>query len=226
MKFTPSRDANHNMEASDRIPFVLVEDHPGIAEALGFALCAQLPLRLVAHCDRVHKAIAVCREMKPALVIFDWRMPEAEGVELLRSLASELPQTRWLLYTAFPSAFVVRTAVEAGAHGCVSKGASHLELVKACQELLAGGSYFCPESAKALRLTMMNRSRDAELNSTEQKILRYVAEGMEPKDISLSVGVAVGTVRNSMVQIRQKLGVASMVNLAKYAVDHGLAPPP
>ena len=40
------------------------------------------------------------------------------------------------------------------------------------------------------------------------------------------MGVAVGTVRNSMVQIRQKLGVASMVNLAKYAVDHGLAPPP
>jgi DNA-binding NarL/FixJ family response regulator len=52
-----------------------------------------------------------------------------------------------------------------------------------------------------------------------------VAEGLEPKDIPLSVGVAVGTVRNYMVQIRQKLGVASIVNLAKYAVDHGLTPP-
>ena len=142
-----------------------------------------------------------------------------------RLLATSLPQTRWLLYTAFPSAYVVRIAVEAGAHGCVSKGASHVELVKACRELLAGGSYFCSESAKALRVVMANRSRDAELNSTEQKILHYVADGMEPKDISLCVGVAVGTVRNYMVQIRQKLGVASMVNLAKYAVEHGLAPP-
>jgi DNA-binding NarL/FixJ family response regulator len=119
----------------------------------------------------------------------------------------------------------VRVAVEAGAHGCVSKGASHAELVNACRELLAGGSYFCPAGAKALRLVLANRSRDAELNSTEQKILRLVAEGMEPKDIAECVGVEVGTVRNYMVQIRQKIGVTSMVNLAKYAVEHGFAPP-
>ena len=144
---------------------------------------------------------------------------------LPRELARLLPQTRWLLYTAFPSAWVVRIALEAGAHGCVSKGASHLELVKACQELLAGGSYFCPESAKALRTVMANRARDAELNSTEQKILLHVAGGMEPKDIAICVGVEVGTVRNYMVQIRQKLRLTSMVDIAKYAVEHGLAPP-
>ena len=213
------------MAAPERIPFVLVEDHLGIAEMLGYALCAQLPLRLAAHCDRVHKALAVCRELKPALVIFDWRMPEGEGGILPRELARLLPQTRWLLYTAFPSAWVVRIALEAGAHGCVSKGASHLELVKACQELLAGGSYFCPESAKALRTVMANRARDAELNSTEQKILLHVAGGMEPKDIAICVGVEVGTVRNYMVQIRQKLRLTSMVDIAKYAVEHGLAPP-
>jgi DNA-binding NarL/FixJ family response regulator len=225
IKFTIARDVDHFMDVSDRIPFVLVEDHAGISEALGFALCAQLPLRLVAHCDRVQKAIAVCRETKPTLVIFDWRMPEGEGGELPRTLAASLPETRWLLYTAFPSAWVVRNAVEAGAHACVSKGASQAELVKACRELLAGGSYFCPESTKSLRAVMANRSRDAGLNSTEQKILHYVAKGMEPKDISMSAGVAVGTVRNYLVQIRQKIGVASMVDLAKYAVEHGLAPP-
>ena len=213
------------MNDNEKVPFVLVEDHAGIAEALGYALCAQLPLRMAAHCDRVRKALVVCEELKPALVIFDWRMPEGEGVALPRALARTLPQTRWLLYTAFPSAFVVRGAVEAGTHGCVSKGASHLELIKACQELLAGNTYFCQASAQALRVVLANRSRDSELNSTEQKILFYVAHGMEPKDISLSVGVSVGTVRNYMVQIRQKLGVSSMVNLAKYAVDHGFAPP-
>jgi len=213
------------MQAADPASLVLVEDHAGVAEALGFALCAQLPLQLASHCDRVHKAVPICREIKPALVIFDWRMPEGEGVELLRVLAKSLPETKWLLYTAHPSAWVVRTAIEAGAHGCVSKGASHAELLKACRELLAGGNYFCPESAKSLHLIMANRSKAAELNTTEQKILRCVAEGMEPKDIALSVGVAVGTVRNYMVQIRQKLGIASMVDLAKYAVEHGLAPP-
>ena len=214
-----------SMDAPDRIPFVLVEDHAGIAEALGYALCAQLPLNLVAHCERVTKAITVCRDVKPRLVIFDWRMPEGEGVRLPQELARSLPDTRWLLYTAFPSAYVVRAALEAGTNGCVSKGASHLELVNACRELLADRSYFCPESAKALCSVLSNGARDADLNSTEQKILLYVAAGMEPKDIAISVGVAVGTVRNYMVQIRQKLGVSSMVDLAKYAVDHGFAPP-
>jgi DNA-binding NarL/FixJ family response regulator len=213
------------MNDNEKASFVLVEDHVGVAEALSYALCAQLPLRMAAHCDRVSKALVVCAEIKPALVIFDWRMPEGEGVALPRALAQTLPQTRWLLYTAFPSAFVVRAAVEAGTHGCVSKGASHLELVKACQELLAGRTYFCQTSAQALRVVLANRARDSALNATEQKILYYVAYGMEPKDISLSVGVSVGTVRNYMVQIRQKLGVSSMVNLAKYAVDHGFAPP-
>jgi len=213
------------MTDNEKAPLVLVEDHVGVAEALGYALCAQLPLRIAAHCDRVGKALVLCAEIKPALVIFDWRMPEGEGVALPRALAQTLPQTRWLLYTAFPSAFVVREAVEAGTHGCVSKGASHLELITACRELLSGRTYFCQESARALRVVLANHSRDSELNSTEQKILFYLACGMEPKDISLSVGVSVGTVRNYLVQIRQKLGVSSMVNLAKYAVDHGFAPP-
>ena len=165
-------------------------------------------------------------DQKPALVIFDWRIPEGEGVELPRLLATSLPQTRWLLYTAFPSAYVVRIAVEAGAHGCVSKGASHLELVKACRELLAGGSYFCAESAKSLRAVMANRSRDAGLNSTEQKILHYVADGMEPKDISISVGGSGGhCAQLHGADPTETRGRASMVNLAKYAVEHGLAPP-
>lgn len=213
------------MEAPDRIPFMLVEDQSGIAEALCFSLCAQLPLQLAAHCDRIHTAIPLCRDLKPALVIFDWRMPGGEGVELPRLLAKALPETRWLLYTGFPSPWVVRVAIEAGVHACVSKCAGQQELVKACQGVLAGGSYFCPESATALRFVMAHRAREADLNITEQKILRFVAEGREPKDIAIGVGVAVGTVRNYLVQIRQKLGVSSMVNLAKYAVEHGFAPP-
>ena len=99
------------------------------------------------------------------------------------------------------------------------------ELVRACRELLAGRGYFSPESTKSSRLIAAKRTREAGLNATEQKILRYVTEGMEPKAISLCVGAAVGTVRNYLVQIRQKLAVGSLVNLAKYAVEHGLAPP-
>jgi DNA-binding NarL/FixJ family response regulator len=209
----------------ERIPIVLVEDHVGIAEALGFALYAQLPVRVAAHCDRVHAAIPQCRAIKPRLVIFDWRMAESVGIDLLRSLARELPGTRWLLYTAYPSAWVVRHAVEAGCHGCVSKGASHLELITACRTLLEGKSYFCPESTRALCAVTANRVNEEALNDTERKILRFVAAGLETKEISLGVGVSTGTVRNYLVQIRQKLGSTSMVNLAKYAIEHGLAPP-
>ena len=218
-------DVDHFMDAPDRIPFILVDDHGTLAEALGYSLSVNLPLDLISYCDRIYKAVAVCREKRPRLVIFDWCLPEGSGVELPRLLAKSLPETRWLLFTGFPTPYVVRQAIEAGAHGSVSKAASHSELLAACQALLSGKTYYCQESARALQKIMQNRSRDALLNPTEQEILRCVAEGKEPKQIAECLNVALGTVRNYLVQIRQKLSVGSMVNLAKYAIEHGLAPP-
>lgn len=203
---------------------VLIEDERGPAEALAFGLCASLPLTHVGTFDRVSKAIAELPLIQPDLAIVDWRMPEAEGVEVVRQLKLQLPITRWVLYTAVPTLWVVREAIEAGVHGCISKGSTFTTLVEGCRTVMAGRPFFCPACTTVLHAIAAHTSV-RELNATERVILRHLASGKSTEEIAAAAGVEPKTVHNNKVSIRRKLGLLSNVNLARFAVDHGLAPP-
>ena len=192
---------------------------------MGYALQTQLPVKCVARFHSIAEAKDQLPQFNPRVVITDWRLGEESGASLVRELKGKMPETRWLLFTAWPTPSVLREALPAGIHGCVSKSADYEELAHAMSELLNGGSYFCKESLKSLGETIDSTNRSVHLTETERAILRCVAEGLEPKEIAGEIKLTAKTVHNYLVIIRQKLSLGSMVDLARFAVDQGIARP-
>jgi DNA-binding NarL/FixJ family response regulator len=205
-------------------PFAIVDDHRAVADIMGYALQTRLPVQCVARFNSVSEAKAKLPESNPSVVIADWRLGEEAGGELIRAMRPRMPSTRWLLFTAWPTPSVLREALPAGIQGCVSKSADYEELARALKEVIDGGSYFCAESLKALGQGIEGNTLAATLSDADRAILRYIADGLEPKEISVKVGLTTKTVHNYLVIIRQKLNLGSMVSLAKFAVDQGIAP--
>ncbi len=200
---------------------VLVENHRGVADSIGYALEAELPVKVVAWFQSLAEARQKLVELKPDIIITDWRLAEGVGAEMIQSLALKSPETKWLLFAAWPQSFELHSAVAAGVAGCVSKGEPIGELFKAVKALLAGQTFFCEKSREALAHATECEALVSCLNATERKILRYIADGLEPNEIAMSVGVAVDTLRKYISGIQQKLKLDSMDQLGTFAAKWG-----
>jgi len=206
-----------------RTPFCIIEDHVGVAEAISFAIEATHHMRTAGSFNSLKAARAGLVRCNPRVVVVDWRITDGTGPTIVAEVKAALPECRWLLYTATPDAFVLRAAINAGIHGAVSKGAPLDVLLRGVRETADGHQFFCPEATRALQSVLLSATKIQQLNDTEIKLIRFIADGMEMKDAAFSAGIATKTAHNYLTGIREKLGCASMVDIATWAIRHGLA---
>ena len=60
------------------------------------------------------------------------------------------------------------------------------------------------------------------LTERETEVLRYVAKGLTAKQIASRLSLSHRTVENHVQATFRKLQVANRVELARYAIEHGL----
>jgi two-component system NarL family response regulator len=114
----------------------IVDDHELARAGLRKLLAGTRDLDVVGESSNGHEALALCRELRPDLVIMDMRLPDVNGLKATRAIRHELPECRVLVFTMDEAAFYLRESVRAGAAGYLLKGASRRELLSAVREAL------------------------------------------------------------------------------------------
>ncbi len=206
------------------VRIVLIEDYVLLRELLG-AFIRDLPdHEIVAECATLADGMAACRSHRPGLVVLEWSMPDGTGESLLASLAQELPDTRWLILCTRQNGHGAQSALGLGAHGLLMKQSGTASLRAALERIRAGGTYYCPHSSNLLLDTLRTRlrpNRDG-LTDRELEVLRHYASGVPVKMIADRMGISPKTVQNQVSSIRQKLGIAELAGLVRYAIRMGL----
>src|SRR6187402_167763 len=82
------------------IRLVLADDHPLILDALAGLLRSADGFEVVAACASGAEAVKAVRQHRPDILILDLRMPDQDGLDVLRTLAGESLPTRTILLTA------------------------------------------------------------------------------------------------------------------------------
>ena len=120
-------------------------------------------------------------------------------------------------------------AVKAGATGYLVKSASKTELGDAVRATAAGRAVFTPGLAGLVlgeyRRIAQNRGGEPttpSLTERETEVLRYVAKGLTAKQIASRLSLSHRTVENHVQATFRKLQVVNRVELARYAIEHGL----
>lgn len=131
----------------------LVEDEPLLRELFGEFAQMLEGFNYIGSSGDGDEALVVCLKERPCIIVLDLRLPGINGMEMLRILRKDAPESRVILFTGAYTAHTIEMALEYGAAGIVEKSAGLLELKRAI-ETVASGGYFYSEQIKPLLRTL------------------------------------------------------------------------
>ena len=212
---------------------MVVDDHPiwraGVARDL-----TERGFRVVATAADGATAIRIAPAVRPDVVLMDLHFAAApgddsalSGAAATREILTALPDTRVLVLSASGEHVDVLEAVKAGASGYLVKSASVDELADAVRRTAAGDTVFTPGLAGLVlgeyrRMAAAPELDTPQLTERETEVLRLVAKGLTARQIADRLVISHRTVENHVQSTLRKLQLHNRVELARYAIEHGL----
>ncbi len=208
------------------ISILIVDDHMVVRDGLSAMLGREKDFQVVGEARNGLDAVEKARELKPEVVLMDLRMPELDGVEAMRRIKLERPQTQFLVLTTFDTDEYIFKAVEAGARGYLLKDTSREDLFRAVRAVHRGESLIEPGVAAKLldRFTQLSRQGpDTEiLSPREVEVLQLMAKGAANKEIASSLSISESTVKTHIANIFQKLDANDRTEAVTKALHKGI----
>jgi DNA-binding NarL/FixJ family response regulator len=186
---------------------------------------------VVAEATNGIEAVEKARRLRPDVAIIDIEMPKLDGLQAIRQVRETAPNTEVLVLTMHESGQMVYRALEAGAHGYVTKSDLPKELVKAVRNVTQGKLFFTPEIYKVVIDGFLKRGMDSSAATTSRihptsrqaEIIRLLAQGKGNKEVASALNISVRTAETHRARIMQKFGLHSLVDLIHYAVRSGIS---
>jgi len=209
------------------ITVMVVDDHPiwrdGVARDL-----SERGFDVRATAGDADAAVRIARAVRPDVVLMDLNLGAESGVTATGRITAELPDTRVLVLSASGEHADVLEAVKAGASGYLLKSSSVEDLVDAVTRTADGDAVFTPGLAGLVLGEYRRMAADPEpkdqprLTDRETDVLRLVAKGMTARQIATKLVLSHRTVENHVQSTLRKLQLHNRVELARYAIEHGL----
>lgn len=216
------------MNATIRV--LVVDDHALVRGALAEHLKREAGLEVVGTASTADEAITQTTQHNPDIVLMDIDMPGMNCFHAAKTILSIRPAARIIFLSAFTHDRYIDQALEAKAHGYLTKREPPQAVVAAIREVASGGSFFSDDvqerivvDTKGAKLaSAATKSRAALLTPRETEILQYVARGLSKKEIAQTAHLSVKTVDRHCANLMQKLDIHDRVELARYAIREGL----
>jgi DNA-binding NarL/FixJ family response regulator len=106
---------------AEAIRVVLVEDNDVFREALELLLGLRPDMKVVASVADGTDAARVVADVRPDVVLMDYRLPGLDGVQATRAVLDAYPDTAVVCLTASANPREREALVQAGAVGCLEK---------------------------------------------------------------------------------------------------------
>lgn len=198
---------------------LLVDDHQLVRKGLRQILEAVPDFAVVAEAGNGREALDIAAATAPDVVLMDLSMPDLNGIETTRRLASVSPGSRVVVLSMHSEDRFVREAYQVGAKGYLLKDASSAELVKAVRAVAGGGSWFESKVGAS-----SGEGAGSTLTAREREVLQLFSEGNGTKEVACTLGISAKTVEAHRVNLMRKLDLHSIADLTRYAIREGLTP--
>jgi DNA-binding NarL/FixJ family response regulator len=210
------------------VKILIVDDHKLFREGLRALLEEEKNMQVVGEASEGRATLALCRQLKPDIVVMDVTMPDLNGIEATRQITAACPHVRVIGLSMHTEQRFVAEMLSAGAVGYLPKNADSDELLRAIRTVAKDQTYLSPVIAgEVIREFIRQRPAAASsalspLTDREREVLQLLAEGKSMKEIAAVLNLSVKTVHTHRQKIMDKSNLRSVAELTKLAVQEGL----
>lgn len=207
------------------ITVLLVDDHELIREGLRRALEREADVEVVAEAASVAEGIAMGRKCDPTVSIVDLRLPDGNGLEVVRALREQSADMGIVVLTMYAGDNQLFDALDAGASAFVPKSAPAEEIVAAARHAAsAPRSFTSADLADAMK--RRTSPQGPQLSPREREVLQLLADGMGVSQISRQLFISDSTTKTHISKLYDKLGAGNRAQALMTALRLGLLSAP
>ncbi|MFF1697572.1 response regulator [Streptomyces sp. NPDC058257] len=213
--------------ADELIDVVIADDQELVRAGFEMILDAQPGIRVVGVARDGVECVELARQLRPAVVLADIRMPRMDGLEVTRTLAGESAMNV-VVITTFDQDDYVRDALRYGACGFLLKDAPPALLVEAVRAASRGDALVSPAVTVRLLRGLQHRAGGEEqqeaagLSARETEIASLVAVGRTNQEIAEELFLSLSSVKTYLARIQVKVESRNRVEIAAWAWENGV----
>jgi DNA-binding NarL/FixJ family response regulator len=196
-----------NFAVMETIRISIVEDVAEIRNGLQFLVNQAADFTCVSAYDNAEDALENLPGDAPDIVIMDIGLPRSTGIECIRKLRKQGHTMQFVIFTVFEDSDRLFDALSAGANGYLLKNTAPDKIIAALHELYEGGSPMSLSIARKVINSLRTSEEQNLLSAREMEILTLLSKGYLYKEIAANLFISVGTVRQHIHNIYEKLHV-------------------
>lgn len=193
---------------------LIVDDDKLVCQSLQLLLGKERDLEVISTASNGEEAFELCKREQPDVILMDIQMPVMDGIESTKRIKENWPTIQIMMLTTFQDERNIRLALKAGAEGYLLKSASIENMAQQIRALKAGSVILDGDVLKTI--TEPDTAALEGLTERETEIVELIAQGLSNKEIAAQLYLSVGTVRNMITIILDKLEIRDRTQLAIY----------
>lgn len=215
---------------SKRVRVILADDHGIVLEGLRYILSKYEHIEVVAAASDGLSAVTLAETLIPDIVILDYKMPCLDGVTAAEKILQRNPTIQVILLSGHMSSTTFHRGLKAGVLGFVDKESLYDEVVRAIREVSHGRSYYCGRVRSLMAANLRQKLNPSApqgrmLSLEDQELVTMLTDGQTIGHIAIAMKKSPKTIDARRRKIMQQLGLSSLAELTKYAINEGLTSP-
>jgi DNA-binding NarL/FixJ family response regulator len=210
---------------TEKIKIILVDDHAVVRAGFRMLLATSESIEVISEASRGEEAIGQYGNLKPDIVVMDLSMPGLGGLETIHRIVQRDGRAKILVFSVYHQRVYVNRALNAGAKGYITKNSAPEILTEAIVTIMQGQNYIEQGLIKINNSIKSQGDYQAiihKFSPREFDVFRMLAQGMSVHKIAGELCLGYKTIANYATQIRKKLQVDTLIDLAHIAEDFGL----
>lgn len=215
---------------------VVVDDHPLIRETVRQYLETSPDIECAGEAADGMLAAEMVAEIEPDVVVMDLNLPVKDGASATYAITRS-SSSKVLVFSALETRHDALRAIQAGAHGYMTKRAPALEVLEAIRRVHRGEMVFGPDIADLLHLKQRSTAEDVRrllkrltpsgrISGRELGVLQGVCRGLTNYEIAKELVLQPSTVNTYIARLNRKLGSHTRVGMYVEAVQQGVIESP
>lgn len=196
---------------------LLADNHPVIRKGISCMLKKNNDYKITGKASNAEELYKQLEENRPDILIMEIDMPQINGINSLRTIKENFPETRVLIYSTHPEEIYALRSIKTGAAGYVPKTASTKTFLKALKKVAKGGISLNAELTSTFTSRNVGESsaisRYKKLSSREIEVLNLLSSGKRNKDIANALDINEKTVSTYKTRLLKKLKVDNLADL-------------